>query len=128
MLQASLHVTSVHTCGLSVQKLSFKGCTTAFPLDTYAQATFIHLVFFSSCLFSLNMPRFHVNRVQAIVWKWLCRCPDVIGPIGDVSGDDEFVTPPTSLAPSAEDEDKGVISSSSIMVTAGDAQQLLSPA
>lgn len=75
------------------------------------------------------MPRFHMNRVRAAVWRWLRRCPDAIGPIGDVSDDEEFFTPPTSPLPAANDQEGGIISASAIMLReAGDAKHVLSPA
>lgn len=84
--------------------------------------------FCSSSLLSLTMSRFHVNRVRTTVWKWLCRCPDAIGPVGDVSSDEEFFTPPTSPVPCADDQDGGVISATSNMTPPGNAQGCLSPA
>ena len=50
------------------------------------------------------MPPFHVARVSAAVWKWLCRCPDVIGPVHDTSSDEEFYTPPTTPLRLADEE------------------------
>ena len=73
------------------------------------------------------MLRFDVNRVRATVWKWLCRCPDAIGPVGDIFGDDEFFTPPTSPMPTAGEHDVRSNCASSI-IAPGDAQRLLSPA
>ena len=89
---------------------------------------FIHFVFGSSYLLWFTMPRYDVNRVRSAVWRWLRRCPEVIGPIGDNSGDEEFFTPPTSPLPTAEDEDAGTISGETNLVVAGDAQGLLLPA
>ena len=60
----------------------------------------------SPSLLSLSpftMPPFHVARISTAVWKWLRRCPDVIGPVEDTSSDEEFYTPPTSpLRPAGE--------------------------
>jgi hypothetical protein len=75
------------------------------------------------------MSRFHVNRVSAAVWKWLCRCPDVIGPLGDISSDEEFFTPPTSPLQCATEHHVGVSASPSALIApAADTPRLLSPA
>ena len=126
MLQRTLHVTTVPTCGLSVRRFPFKWCSSlslrhSHPSDIYPHG------FCSSCLLPLTMPRFEVKRVRAAVWKWLCRCPEAIGPVGDISGDDEFFTPPTSPVPTDGQHDEGSNYASSI-IAPGDAQRLLSPA
>jgi hypothetical protein len=73
------------------------------------------------------MGRVDVERVRVAVWKWLCRCPEAIGPVGAISDDDEFFTPPTSPLPSAAVHDGAHISPSSV-VASGVAQPCLSPA
>lgn len=82
--------------------------------------------FCGCCLPSFTMAPFHMNRVRLAVWKWLCRCPDAIGPLGDSSGDEQFFTPPTSPLPYAEVG--GTISNPSTIAPPGDAQGILSPA
>ena len=47
----------------------------------------------------LSMAPFDVTRVSAAVWRWFCRCPEIIGPVYDTSSDEEFFTPPTSPQP-----------------------------
>ena len=44
--------------------------------------------------FSLTMVFFHVAHVSAPICKWICKCPDAIGPIHDMPSDEEFYTPP----------------------------------
>lgn len=100
-----------------------------FHFDT---CTHLHLsaVFSSNCLLSLTMPRFDVIRVRAAVWKWLCRCPEAVGPVGDTSDDDVFFTPPTSPSPRTQDQHAAITSASPASITTppADAQRLLSPA
>ena len=127
MLRASLYVTAVHTCGPSVRRSSFKG-STSLSLPHFQAYDIQSPGFCSSYLLSLTMQRFDVKRVRAAVWKWLCRCPDAIGPFGDMSSDDEFFTPPTSPLPCAEDVDAARFSASSTLTPSGDAHRLLSPA
>ena len=76
------------------------------------------------------MPRFDVNRVRVAVWKWLCRCPDTIGPVGDISDDDVFFTPPTSPSPHTQDGGDWIVptSTSAETLEACDAHRLMSPA
>ena len=76
------------------------------------------------------MPRFDVNRVRAAVWKWLTRCPDAIGPVGEVSDDEVFFTPPTSPTPCTQGDGEAITTASTSTVTclARDTQRLLSPA
>ena len=101
-----------------------------FHLVISTQTPHLSPFFSSCCLLSLAMPRFHMNRVRVAVWKWLCRCPDAIGPVGDISDDEVFFTPPTCLSPCTQDGGAGIIAASSESVTtlAGDAPRLLSPA
>ena len=99
----------------------------AFHFHTSKHTTFSHLVYVPPTSF-LTMQRFDVKRVRAAIWKWLCRCPDAIGPFGDMSSDDEFFTPPTSPLPCAEDVDAARFSASSTLTPSGDAHRLLSPA
>jgi hypothetical protein len=129
MLQVCLHVTTIHTCGLSMRRLSFKGCT-CLSLGHFHPNDIHSPVLLACCLLSLTMPRFHVNRIRAAVWKWLCKCPDVIGLVGDISSDEEFFTPPTNPLPGTGDQDVGgnLCIPSCIIAPAGDAQWLLSPA
>jgi hypothetical protein len=47
-------------------------------------------------LISLTMTPFHIIPVSAVVWKWFCRCPYAIGPVHDISSDEDFYTPPTT--------------------------------
>ena len=42
------------------------------------------------------MASLHIACVSAAAWKWFCRCPDAIGPIYDISNDEESYTPPTT--------------------------------
>ena len=93
-----------------------------FVLDTSTRGDTHSAAFCSCCHPPLTMPPFDVKRVRSAVWKWLCRCPDVIGPTGDVSGEEEFFTPPTSPVLG------GNFVEPSIIAPAGDAQRLLSPA
>ena len=72
------------------------------------------------------MAPFDVKRVRVAVWRWLCRCPDAIGPLGDSSGDEKFFTPPTTPLPCAEVG--GMSSAPSTTAPLVDAQLLLSPA
>lgn len=58
----------------------------------------------SCAVLSLSMASLHVTRVSTAVWKWFCRCPDIIGLVYDTSSDEEFFTPPTSPSPSSEQE------------------------
>jgi hypothetical protein len=137
MLRRPLHVTTAPTCGLSVRRLPFKWCSSLSLRHSHVSAIYPHR-FCSSSLLSLTMARFEVKRVRAAVWKWLCRCPDAIGPVGDTSSDDEFFTPPTSPVPTDEQRYEGSNSehgernersiSASSIIAAGDAQRLLSPA
>lgn len=50
----------------------------------------------------LVMASTHVTRVSTVVWRWFCRCPEVIGHVHETSNDEEFFTPPTSPPPSSE--------------------------
>lgn len=81
-------------------------------------------------LFFPSMARFDVARVGASVWKWLCRCPDVIGPVQDSSSDNEFFTPPTSPVRYAEEHrlDTSPQTDSAWSSTACATPKLLSPA
>jgi hypothetical protein len=126
MLQGTLHVTTVRTCGPSVQLLPFIRCSILSLRHLHPTEHDCH-GFCSSYFLFLTMPRFDVNRVRAAVWKWLCRCPDAIGPLGDISSDDEFFTPPTSPVPTNINHDEGCNSATTI-IAPGDAQRLLSPA
>ena len=45
---------------------------------------------FQQLLFPFNMACFDVVRVNATVWKWLCRFPDAIGPDEDSLSDNDF--------------------------------------
>jgi hypothetical protein len=76
------------------------------------------------------MARFDVARVGASVWKWLCRCPDAIGPVEESSSEDEFFTPPTTPGRYAEQYhvDSSKRSESALTATAGGVPRLLSPA
>jgi hypothetical protein len=63
------------------------------------------------------MAPIHVARISASVWKWFCRCPDTIGPVHDISSDDEFHTLPTSpsrLGDAEEQAPRHVPSSSAV--------------
>ena len=83
----------------------------------------------SCAVLSLSMASLHVTRVSTAVWKWFCRCPDIIGPVYDTSSDEEFFTPPTSPPPSSEQERVAVTTESPtayISPTHG-VQNLLSP-
>lgn len=42
------------------------------------------------------MPLVKLNNKGVAIWRWFCRCPDVLGPIEDDYDFDEFFTPPTS--------------------------------
>lgn len=77
-----------------------------------------------------SMARFDVARVSAAVWKWLCRCPDVIGPDEDSSSDNDFFTPPETPLRYVEDQHVANIpgSGSAVISQASDVQRLLSPA
>ena len=55
------------------------------------------------CMSFLSMAPFDVTRVSAAVWRWFCRCPEIIGPVYDTSSDEEFFTPPTSPQPCSID-------------------------
>lgn len=83
-----------------------------------------------SCAYvSLSMASFHVTRVSAAVWKWFCRCPEIIAPVYDTSSDEEFFTPPTSPLPCSQHERVAVTTGSPtayICPTHG-VQNLLSP-
>ena len=76
------------------------------------------------------MARFDVARVGQSVWKWLCRCPDAIGPVEDGSSDDEFFTPPTTPGRYTKEHhvDTSKRSDSVFTPTAGAVPKLLSPA
>ena len=58
----------------------------------------------SLCCFTLPMEPLHVARISATIWKWFCRCPDGIGPEHDISSDEEFYTPPTTLSRVADEQ------------------------
>jgi hypothetical protein len=81
---------------------------------TFFTSSFLHfhLTHFLHSLLSLipfTMPPFHVAHISTAVWKWLRRCPDVIGPVQDTSSDEEFYTPPTSpLRPAQENANETV--------------------
>lgn len=49
------------------------------------------------CLLTLSMAPLHPRRVSIAMWKWLCRCPDAIGPFHDSSSDENFFT--TTMTP-----------------------------
>jgi hypothetical protein len=76
------------------------------------------------------MARFDVARVGASVWKWLCRCPDAIGPVEDSSSEDEFFTPPTTPGRFTDEQrvDNSKRPESALTSTAGAVPKLLSPA
>lgn len=42
------------------------------------------------------MSPLNVQRISKAVWRWFCRCPEMIGPGEEDPSDDEFYTPPTS--------------------------------
>lgn len=83
-----------------------------------------------STSFSLTMAYFHIVRVSAAVWKRFCRCLDAIGPIHDMSSDEEFYTPPTTPLHGAEEQPMATISASAsiLMPQTFALHRLLSPA
>jgi hypothetical protein len=95
-----------HTCGDAHIKASFSLSSLALPyIDLlHFRASIVFLFSHSPIsLSSLTMPPFHVARISSAVWRWLRRCPDVIGPVNDTSSDEEFFTPPTSPLRHAEE-------------------------
>ena len=130
MLQACLHVTGVHTCGLGMRRSSYKRCTCLSLRHFHPVGSHSAIFAPTGCLLSLTMSRGQVDRVRAAVWKWLCRCPDAIGPVGDTSSDEEFFTPPTSPLLDSVDQHAGISAraASCIIAPCGDAQRVLSPA
>ena len=61
------------------------------------------MTFSSLSCFTLPMAPLHIARISAAVWRWFCRCPDAIGPVHDMSSDEEFYTPPTTPLRLAEE-------------------------
>lgn len=82
-----------------------------------------------SAFLPLVMASSHVTRVSSAVWKWFCRCPDVIGPVHETSSDEEFFTPPTSPPPSSEvpTTHGTMVSTTTLCSPAQGVQRLLSP-
>lgn len=69
--------------------------------------------FASNYFIPYTMAPLHVARIRDAVWKWFCRCPDVIGPVHDMSSDDEFYTPPTTPSRLADDQSAAEVPTSS---------------
>jgi hypothetical protein len=71
-----------------------------------------------------------VKRVRAAVWRWLCKCPEAIGPLEDSSSDNDFFTPPTTPLHDAEEPRVATIPQrpSTLISPPSGAERLLSPA
>jgi hypothetical protein len=84
----------------------------------------------SLCAFlPLLMASTHVKRVSTAVWRWFCRCPEIIGPVYDTSSEEEFFTPPTSPPASSVHHSADVTRGSPTTLSSPKhgAQRLLSP-
>jgi hypothetical protein len=82
-----------------------------------------------SAFLPLLMACTHVKRVSTAVWRWFCRCPEIIGPVYDTSSEEEFFTPPTSPPPSSVHQSADATKGSSSTLTSPNhgVQRLLSP-
>ena len=108
VVQTNTHVTTFATCGATFWHCLYKGMTFNdstlshfHPLGMHSslQRDALHLGsnhVYDLISFTTRMP-LHIARVSAAIWKWFYRCPDVIGPVHDISSDEDFYTPPRRL-------------------------------
>lgn len=68
-------------------------------------------------LLSYTMAPLNVACVSAAVWKWFCGFFYAIGPVHDISSDEEFYTPPTTPLRVAKEQLSANVLASSTTLT-----------